>query len=342
MILETSVPVQYRANTGNTGLQAFPGGVGQLLDGLDLHQAGADGHGHVGPALLPVEPHRPPGPAASQGRLTGGCVGQGDLAGDAGQAGGLPLELGNLLQQVGEGVDDHLPAVGEVRRLVPVDVDQRLLDGQDPGLPGAPEEPLVVLGVAAGDVLVDEADPVEGRPAHDDRGGVGLHDPGPQQVGEGDPAVGEDPGDRLVLVDDPDAAGGDLGVGVGIEGGHLAGQLLRQPLVVVVAEGDVGPAGGQDAGVAGAGQAGVALGVADYGAGPSGGDLDLDRVGLRLVEDDHDLDLAGVGLLHHPPDGPVQQHGAFPGGDDDGDLGEGSLRHGSSSSSSRSGAGAAR
>jgi hypothetical protein len=177
-------------------------------------------------------------------------------------------------------------------------------------------------------VLVDEADAVEGGPGDDHRGGVGLHDPGAQEVGERDAPGGVDPGGLAVLVADEDAAGGHLGPAVGAgrggggQGGHLALQLLRQPLVVVVAEGDQLAGGGEHAGVAGAGQARGAV-VGDDPQLAPGRDLDLDGVRLRLVEDDHALDGPGVVLVHHPLHGPAQQHGPLPGGDDDADLGQG-------------------
>ena len=243
-------------------------------------------------------------------------MGEGDLTGDAGQPGRLLVELGHLLEEVGEGVHDHLPAVGEVRRLVPVHVHQRLLHGQDLSGPGGPQQPLVVLGIAAGDVLVDEADPVEGGPGDHHGGGVGLHDPGAEQVGEGDPVGRVDPGHFLVLVADVDATGGHLGRRTGDHGRHLALELGRQPLVIVVAEGHELAHRRQHPAVAGAGQAGGAV-VADHAQRPSLGHVHLGTDGLGLIEDEDALQVALVALLHDPLHGPAQQHRPLPGGDDD-------------------------
>src|SRR4029453_5765977 len=95
------------------------------------------------------------------------------------------------------------------------------------------------------------------------------------------------------LVADQDPGGRDGRAGGGQQPGDLAGQLLGQPLVVVVAEGDQLAGGGQGAAVAGPGQPGGGAGGAqDRGA--AGRQVRPGQVGVALVEHDHALDRALV------------------------------------------------
>ena len=73
----------------------------------------------------------------------------------------------------------------------------------------------------------------------------------------------------------------------GVAGRDLPGELLGQPLVVVVAEGDQLAGGSQDAAVAGPGQARGALVELGTRRRPLGGSAASGQVGVALVEDDH-------------------------------------------------------
>src|SRR3954470_5554380 len=71
-------------------------------------------------------------------------------------------ELGVLVDQVADGVDHHLPSVRE-HRAAPADGHEGLADAADTtGGPG-PQQPVVVLSVAAGDRFVDRPDPIAER-----------------------------------------------------------------------------------------------------------------------------------------------------------------------------------
>src|SRR6266540_6496784 len=94
----------------------------------------------------------------------------------------------------------------------------------------------------------------------------------------------------------------------------LAGHLLREPLVVVIAEGDQVAAGRQHAGVARPGQPGVPP-VADSAQAPPRSQLDGNVCRRALVEDHQALDLALVALVKDPLDGAPQQLGPVAGGD---------------------------
>ncbi|GAB3958803.1 hypothetical protein GCM10027614_77020 [Micromonospora vulcania] len=78
---------------------------------------------------------------------------------------------------------------------------------------GAQQE-LVVLRVAAGDLLVDQPEPGAQRNGADqERGRVQLGHPVAQQIGEGDRVPGQHPVDGVPVVADPDAAADQLRVG---------------------------------------------------------------------------------------------------------------------------------
>src|SRR5699024_2862775 len=124
---------------------------------------------------------------------------------------------------------------------------------------GQPQQEVVVLAVAEGDLLVHAAG--QGQQvlaAAEEGGGVQLTHPRAQQVipggGGGWPAV-----DRPLERDDADPAG-DHGCFRALppERG-LGGELVGSPLVVVVAEGDQGPRGAYDSGVPGSGESGGAI-----------------------------------------------------------------------------------
>ena len=192
--------------------------------------------------------------------------------------------------------------------------------GPDVGPAGGPQQQVVVLGVAAGQLLVDQADPVDQRlPAEQVGRRVGLRHARAEQLGVGDPPAVEDPGRDLAPRLDQHAGGDDLHVGVGGQQLDLGVELARQPQVVVVAEGHQLGGGRGDAGVAGAGQARdplVAEG-ADDPLGARGADLLALQVGLGLglVEHGQHLDVARVALVDDGLHGSPQQHRSVTRGD---------------------------
>ena len=95
---------------------------------------------------------------------------EGGLALDPGLAPGICGQLGMLAQQVSEAVNDRLPALGEKRLLVPEHVDERLLDRHDRPAPRGAQEEVVILSVAAGNLLVQQSDVGQRVPLHDKRG----------------------------------------------------------------------------------------------------------------------------------------------------------------------------
>jgi hypothetical protein len=98
----------------------------------------------------------------------------------------------------------------------------------------------------------------------------------------------------------------------------LPAKLGGVPEVVVVAEGDEVGVEGQDAGVAGTGQAGPAPVGHDHHGG-LGGDGQA-PVGFGPVIDDDEAQEAGVVLLAHGGDGAGEHLGAAVGGDHDADA----------------------
>ena len=126
-----------------------------------------------------------------------------------------------------------------------------LLHDADVARERCPQDPVVVLCVTAGDVLVDQADrPEESLTAHQYRRGVGRHDTTAHQPLQRHLIRAGEPDTAVVAVLDPDA--GDAGERAGVEEpAHLSGELVRLPGVVVVTERDQRRSTGQDARVTG-------------------------------------------------------------------------------------------
>ena len=97
-------------------------------------------------------------------------LGEGGLALDPSPPPWVRGQLGMLAQQVFEAVSDRLPALGEIRLLVPENVDKRLLDRNDRTSPGGAQQKVVVLSVAAGNLLVQQPDVGQGVSPQDERG----------------------------------------------------------------------------------------------------------------------------------------------------------------------------
>ena len=97
--------------------------------------------------------------------------------------------------------------------------------------------------------------------------------PGPGQLVDRDPADAGQAGGGPALELDIDRAGGELGVRLGQQRRDLPAQLVRPPLVVVVAERDVFRVQSQEPGVAGAGKTGGPIAgyarINAHGAAPS-------------------------------------------------------------------------
>ena len=208
---------------------------------VGAHGAAGDGQRQVGPALARVAPQRPqrrsgrPARAVPLRRL-----GERDLPEHACQAPRLAAELGVALEQPDQRRGDRLPARREVRPLVPPHVDVRAAVTCTTGcVAGGAQQELVVLGVAAGDLLVDEARPVQqARPRRiRNVDGCSSVSRDAQQVGQRRPACAVQRAvhgvvgvpHRMPHVD-------EHGVRYLGQRRHLGPQLARDATVVVVAE----------------------------------------------------------------------------------------------------------
>ena len=243
-----------------------------------------------------------------------GGDGHRDLALDPGPALRFAGELRVAVQHLAQGGLPRRPLVPEVRAHVPPDPQQRLRVHGDGLVAGGPQHPVVVLGVAAGDVLVHRTDgPPERVLPHDGGAHARLGPPGAEQVGEPEDGAVLALGDQLVV--DGDRHVGDGGVRAGgFEEGQLVAGLRREPQVVVVAEPDVGGAGGGGAAVAAARQ--PVAPVVEQNA--DGAVRIVDRqppLGLVLVPRHDGLDRPRVVLGDDRGDGLADLHRTRVGGD---------------------------
>ena len=109
--------------------------------------------------------------------------GEGPLCLDAGQALPVGAELGVHVDHVAECLVHRDPLVAEVRLATPAQLEHGLGDQRDRCVPSGADPPVVVLGVTAGDGLLDGPDRAqEGLAPHQHRAHVGLGDPGADEV----------------------------------------------------------------------------------------------------------------------------------------------------------------
>src|SRR3954454_12358376 len=135
-------------------------------DPLAGHQAHEDRNRDEHPLLPRVEPDHRGELAQRLDPAVARREGERDLPADAGRALPAAGQLGMLAQQVALGVHDGRPAAEVERAAVPVHDHQRLPADRDRRVPGHPQQPLVVLAVAARDVLVDLTGGGPGGAAH--------------------------------------------------------------------------------------------------------------------------------------------------------------------------------
>ncbi len=196
---------------------------------------------------------------------------------------------------------------------MPPHPDQRLGGNGDAGDPGGAEQQIVVLGVTARNVLVDQSDPFDKRgPMHQPARRMDLGHPVLEEAFEGQPVGPGHPGGVGTFVADEDAGAGGPSAAVGGQGLELGLELARQPLVVVVTEGDPGIGGHVDPAVPGPGQTRRALvggdDEVDVGTPLVGRIVDQGRIGFGPIEHDDDLDRCVVALGPHrrSPDAAVR------------------------------------
>jgi len=215
-----------------------------------------------------------------------------------------------LVEQVTQPVHDRLPAVGEEGLRMPVDINQRPLDGCDrPAARGAQQQ-VVVLTVAARNVLIDQADDVEDIAPDQEGGRPHLRDPAPDQLAQRD-AWRRWPLDDPVRVVKTRAAGRELRTG-GLKQSHLKADLLRQPRIIVIAEGHEIAAACQDPAVAGTSKA-RAPGIGNQPQRPAGWHVSGYGRLLGSVKDHNALDVAGIRLTQDAPHRPLEQLRTVPG-----------------------------
>ena len=222
-----------------------------------------------------------------------------------------------MVELVLEAPDDGVPAVDEVR-VLPAHANERLPHGDERREPCRTQVPVVVLAVAPGDRLVDQADLAEvARSFHHHAARVHLDPPPAKEVLEGHELLAGDPGGAPSGPEE-DARHRDGRVGVRLERAHLQPELRREPLVVVVEERDQLSSGGHHARVVRA--SGARRPVVRHDADrPSVGDDHRWLEGLLAIEHDDALDGPGVVLRQHASDGGRHQLVAVVRGDDDRD-----------------------
>ncbi len=84
-----------------------------MHDPFGADEPGAHREGRVAPRVPPVGPEPMGSPLASGPALAERGVREGDLPFDPCPPRGVPAELGMLVQQVDEGLDDGPPTIGE-------------------------------------------------------------------------------------------------------------------------------------------------------------------------------------------------------------------------------------
>ena len=199
------------------------------------------------------------------------------------------MALDHPLQRVGLG----FPLLGEVRRVAPCNAHEWTVDVDDGTPAGGPQGEVPVLVLAARDLLVQEANAVEKDPAIGMvGGGVHHHHPRTQQVRIAHLVAASQPSVRLAVVVHDDPARGKLGARHRPQGTDLGTQLSWEPFVIVVAEGDEIATESENAGIAGAGEAG-STGIRQH---PDPMAVCQALVGLAPVVHHNRLDLAGVVL----------------------------------------------
>lgn len=288
-------------------------------DPVSRHGADADEHREIRPRLAGVVADGASRPPPRRAQLAERAVREGDLSFDARATDVGRRELGVFGKEVPEARRDAAPAVGEVRGAVPVDDRERLRHGCDHAQARGPQQQVVVLAVRLRHLLIHEAEPAEQiLSTRDERRRVQLGDARAYEIGESDPLRG-DAHVRAARGADRDARGGDEHVRV-VQQRQLTAELLRLPLVVVVAEGHERGRGGEDAGVAGARQPGRAAVGQHPDRVTAAGDV-AKRIERAAVADDDDLEPTGQVLREDRRDRTPQQLGPGSRGDHDGDGG---------------------
>ena len=241
------------------------------------------------------------------------------LAVHQGRARAVGRDLGIVVEHPGVGGVPVAPLLGEVRRRSPGHLDERLVDVQDRTSRRRADQQVPVLGHAARQRLVHEADAVEqSRAPDEERRRVQHGHPRADQRDMVDAITSGQPHGALTAVVDRHRGRDELRLRCGLERGHLGLELAGQPEVVVVAERDQWRRRGEDAGVAASRQPRGAV-VLEHPDRPSGHVLLEGHVGVCAVEHDEDIERAGVLLVEHRLHGAAYQLGAVVRGHDDRD-----------------------